>query len=251
MKSRELAEHLDEFLRVKEIKDYRLNGLSVENKKDIKKIALAVDASLEAFNKTELMGADLLIVHHGLFNKQECLPLTGALYERIKFLIANDIGLYSVHLPLDMHPLVGNNAQATKLLGGKEGRPFANECGVNISKEIILGETLTLEELVEKIEEKFNTRTVVWKFGKDTVESIGYVSGGGISFLKEAIQLGVDTFVTGEPKHSAYWMAKEAKINCIFAGHYATETLGVKALGGYINEKFGIDVEFIGLPTGH
>jgi len=251
MKSRELAEHLDEFLRVKEIEDYLLNGLSVENKKDIEKIALAVDASLEAFKKTKPMGADLLIVHHGLFNKQECLPLTGALYERIKFLIDNDIGLYSVHLPLDMHPDVGNNAQATKLLGGKEGRPFANECGVNISKEIILGETLTLEELVEKIEEKFNTRTVVWKFGKDTVESIGYVSGGGISFLKEAVQLGVDTFVTGEPKHGAYWMAKEAKINCIFAGHYATETLGVKALGGYINEKFGIDVEFIELPTGH
>ena len=106
MKSRELAEHLNEFLRVKEIEDYLLNGLSIENKKDIEKIALAVDASLEAFKKTKSMGADLLIVHHGLFNKQDCLPLTGTLYERIKFLIDNDIGLYSVHLPLDMHPLV-------------------------------------------------------------------------------------------------------------------------------------------------
>lgn len=251
MKSRELAEHLDEFLKLKEIEDYLLNGLSVENKKEIKKIALTVDASLEAFKETKSIEADLLITHHGFFQKNKTFPITEAVYERIKFLLDNDIALYSVHLPLDAHPEVGNNAQAIKLLDGKEGRQFAREGGVNIGKEIILEKPLSVEDLVERVEKKFKTTPIVWKFGKEIIKNIGYVSGGGISFLKEAIELGVDAFITGEARHGAYWTAKEAKINCIFAGHYATETLGVKALGRYVNEKFGIDVEFIELPTGH
>lgn len=251
MKSRELAEHLDELLRVREIEDVLLNGLTVENKSEIEKIALAVDASLDAFRETKSIGANLLIVHHGLLHREKTFPITGPLYERIKFLLDNDIALYSVHLPLDAHPELGNNAQAVKVLGGREGREFGREGGIYIGKEIIFDEPISFGELVERVEKRFNTRPIVWSFGGDGVKSIGYISGGGIGFLKEAIQLGVDTFVTGEPRHSAYWTAKESKMNCIFAGHYATETLGVKALGKYINEKFGIVVEFIELPTGH
>ncbi|MCK4256974.1 Nif3-like dinuclear metal center hexameric protein [candidate division WOR-3 bacterium] len=251
MKSRELAEKINQLLQVDKINDILVNGLLVDNKGDIEKIALSVDASLEAFIETKKRGANLLLVHHGLFKKEVASHISGVLYERIKFLLDNNIGLYSCHLPLDVHHELGNNAQAVKLFGGKEGIGFGIEGGISLGKEIILEQSIHIEELIDKINSEFKTQIISWRFGQDRIRTIGYISGGGIGYLREAIDLGFDVFVTGEPRHSAYWVAKEAKMNCIFAGHYATETLGIKALGSYINTKFGIDIEFIDLPTGH
>lgn len=251
MRSRELSEKLDKILSVEEIEDKFLNGLIVENKREIKKAAFAVDASLYSFEKAKTANADILICHHGIMFKGGNVPIVGRMYDRIRFLIVNDIALYVAHLPLDVHPQLGNNAQAVNLLGGREGRSFANFGDLKVGKEIIFPERMGLEELIQIIEERLDTKAILWRFGDDIIRSVGYVSGGGIEALDEAIELGFDAFVTGEPLHSAYWKAKEAGINCIFAGHYATETLGVKALGEYIKREFGIEIEFLDLPTGH
>ncbi len=251
MKSRELSEKLDKILSMEEIEDSSLNGLVVANKGEIKKAAFAVDASLYSFRKAKSVDADILICHHGIMWKGRNYPIVGRMYDRIRFLIVNDIALYVAHLPLDVHPKLGNNAQAVRLLGGREGRSFANFGDLKIGKEIIFPEEISLDRLIEIIEKRFDTETIAWKFGTQTIRSIGYVSGGGIKALDEAIELGFDVFVTGEPRHDAYWKAKEERINCIFAGHYATETLGVRALGEYIKREFGIAIEFLDLPTGH
>ncbi|MCK4352679.1 Nif3-like dinuclear metal center hexameric protein [candidate division WOR-3 bacterium] len=251
MKTEELVKYLDELLKIKEIEDPLVDGLIVENKGEVNKVTIAVDTSLEAFKSTKDLGANFLFVHHGFLAKEKSIPITGLMYKRVKILLDNDIALYCAHLPLDAHSEFGNNIQAVRLLNAKVKDDFAREGNVAIGKEIIFDPPRKLADLVKEISEKFETKPIVWDFGAPEIKLAAYVSGGGISFLKDAIELKSDVFITGEPRHSAYWLAKESKINCIFPGHYATETLGVKAIGKHLQEKFGLKVNFINLPTGH
>ena len=249
MKTIDLIKYLDELLRTTEIEDDSLNGLQVENSGTVQKVALAVDVSEPAIQKAAEIHADMLLVHHGLFwGKSEAI--TGGLYKRIHGLIQNNIALYASHLPLDMHPDFGNNAQMVSLMDWKVSSDFGLYHGYVLGKEIRFEQGIPVQKIVDDLSDKLNCETSVWAFGNDNVRTAAYVSGGAISMLPEAIEKGLDLYITGEPRHGSYWLAKEAGINVIFAGHYATETLGVKALGEHLKKQFGLDVEMIDFPTG-
>ncbi|NQT25260.1 Nif3-like dinuclear metal center hexameric protein [candidate division KSB1 bacterium] len=249
MKTDELVKYLDELLRTSEIQDDSVNGLQVANSGSVQKIALAVDVSEPAIQKASQLDAELLLVHHGLFwGKSE--PIRGALYERIRGLIQNDIALYASHLPLDMHPELGNNAQAVSIMDWSVTDEFGDYHGQILGKEIHFKTPVSLQQIADDLSNKLNCSPVLWEFGKAEIQTAGYVSGGAISMLPEAIEKELDLYITGEPRHGSYWIAKEAGINVLFAGHYATETLGVQALGVHLQKKFGLEVKMIELPTG-
>ncbi len=247
MRVKEIADYLDNLLGVRTVDDISLNGLQVGGNHEVGKVALAVDASLETFKKA--VDSDLLIVHHGLYWGKP-LPIVDGMYERIKFLIENDIALYAVHLPLDLHPELGNNAQGLKLLGLEPVAEFGNYHGINIGFEFDLGSKLNVTDFKKLFDERLETDSILWEFGPERIKRGAFVSGDAISLLPEAIEKGLDIYITGEPRHSYYWQAYEARINVLFGGHYRTETLGVRALGKHLNEKFGLKIHFIELPTG-
>ena len=243
---KEVVEFLDAELGIKDVEDSSNNGLQVEGKKEIKKIAFAVDACMEVFEKAK--DFDMVIVHHGISWDDSLKYLTGLNYSRVKFLIDNNIALYAAHLPLDKHPKHGNNAEFCRIFGLKYLHGFGDYHGQIIG---FAGEKDTsLNEFVEEIEKNLHTKCTVFEFGKKQIKKIAVVSGGGSMALNEAIEKGIDCFVTGEIQHYTYHVAKEGKINFIVAGHYATETLGVKALMNLVKEKFDVGVKFIDAPTG-
>ncbi|MCD6521755.1 Nif3-like dinuclear metal center hexameric protein [Candidatus Calescamantes bacterium] len=247
---KEICDFLDDYLRIKDIPDDSLNGLQVENSGRVSIIGVAVDASLQTFLEAKRRGVNLLIVHHGLFWK-ELKPLKGNLYRRIKVLVEGDIALYAAHLPLDKHPEVGNNAVGIKSLGWVMEGEFGEYRGVKIGYKFSLPEPKSIGEVKKLIEKNFGRRVVAWEFGKGTIKKGAFVSGSALSLLPEVIEEKLDIFITGEPSHSWFWEAKEGKINVVFAGHYYTETLGIKALGNLLSQKFSLPLEIIELPTGY
>lgn len=249
MKTKELSDFLDRLLEIKNIEDTSLNGLQVENRGEVGKVALAVDVSMDAIKKAKNAGTDFLFVHHGLFWGKS-VPLIGPMYQKIQLLVDSSIALYAAHLPLDIHPELGNNAQIEKVLGWPVARDFGEYHGLIIGKEVNFEKPVPLSDLLNQVQNGLDCNPIVWDFGPEEVKRLGYVSGDGISMLSQAINDGIDTFVTGEPAHSHYWEAKEAGINVIFAGHYATETLGIKAVGEVLQERFELETIFINIPTG-
>ncbi|HAW49687.1 TPA: Nif3-like dinuclear metal center hexameric protein [bacterium] len=247
MRLEEICEFLDSFLKIKDILDTSLNGLQVEGKKEIKRIALSVDASLEAFIKTNEIHADLLIVHHGLFwEKQE--PITGILYRRLKVLIENEISLYAAHLPLDMHPSIGNNIRILKLFT-EDTNPFGEYHGQKIGFSGRLEPPLNREEIIKKLNDTFNISCRILPFGKEEIETIAVISGGGCDCAKEAVDKNIDLFITGESKLFSWHLAKESELNIVFGGHYATETPGIKGLMEKIKKNFDIPCCFLDIPS--
>lgn len=249
MKTKELADFLDGLLNIRDVEDESLNGLQVDNRGEVNRIGLVVDASETSFEKAREMGIDFLFVHHGLFWGKP-IPLRGPLYRKIKLLIESDIAVYAAHLPLDLHPELGNNAQIEKVLGWPVVGDFGEYHGMVIGKEAAFEKPIPLSDLIQDLQDVLQCDIRVWRFGQEKVKRLGYVSGGALSLLQQAIDAGMDAFVTGEPAHSSYWMAKEAGINVVFGGHYATETLGIKAVGEEIEKNFGLETVFIDLPTG-
>ncbi|MBU3941372.1 MAG: Nif3-like dinuclear metal center hexameric protein [Nanoarchaeota archaeon] len=243
---KEIVEFLDGELGVKDVEDSSNNGLQVSGNKEVKKIAFAVDACMEVFEKAK--DFNMIIVHHGISWDDSLKHLTGINYSRVKFLVDNNISLYAAHLPLDKHPKHGNNAELCRIFGLKHIHGFGNY------HEQIIGfageKEISLKEFVKEINKKLNIKCKVFDFGNEKIKNIGVVSGGGSSALNEAIEKSLDCFVTGEIPHHSYQLAKEGKINLIAAGHYSTETLGVKALMNILKEKFKVEVKFIDAPTG-
>jgi dinuclear metal center YbgI/SA1388 family protein len=249
MELSELTKYLDQLLHISEIEDDSLNGLQVENSGHVKKIALAVDACESAFQKAREIGADFVLVHHGLFWGKP-VAVTRMMYRRIQLLFECDIALYAAHLPLDMHSSLGNNAQVGEIFKWPVVEDFGEYHGSTIGKKIVFNEPVSFRKVLEDVKQKLNSNPLVWEFGPRDITQMGYISGGGVKMLQQAIEAGMDAYITGEPGHGSFWTAKEAGINVIFPGHYATETLGVKAVGEHIRSKFGLEVEFIDLPTG-
>lgn len=246
---KQICEFLDTELNIAQIEDTAINGLQVEGKEDIKKVICAVDASLETFCEAKKQNADMVIVHHGLFwDKPQALR--GVISKRLEILFKNDISLYAVHLPLDLHPDFGNNAQLMNLFAAKSREPFGEYHGVSIGYLGKLHKEVDLVSVKQKLEKCLNTTCRVLDFGKQKIKTIAIISGGGSDIIKEAIEKEVDLFITGEAKFFTYHLAKESKINIIFAGHYATETLGVRALSEVLSQKFQIECNFIDIPTG-
>lgn len=232
------------------VKDSALNGLQVGRiKQDILKVAFAVDACLETFERAAQWGADLVFVHHGLFWGRD-LPITGSHYKRLKTLMDNDIALYAMHLPLDMHPEVGNNGVMAKILGLQKLKPFGEYKGTKIGFMGNLPEAEPLKDIVAKLFGGFENTLKVLPFGPEMVQSIGMVSGGGAMETYQAIEKNLDLYITGDASHTLFHPSQEGEINVIFGGHYATEIWGVQTLCEKLYEETGIDTLFIDVPTG-
>jgi dinuclear metal center YbgI/SA1388 family protein len=237
-------------LRIGEVPDYdgAVNGLQVERQGSVKRIAAAVDASLATVELAARAGADLLLVHHGLFWSARH-PWTGANYRLLRLLMDRNLAVYSAHLPLDVHPKLGNNARLCHALGFKRLKPFLLERGIHIGFKTQAA--IPLKRLSSRLSKAVGDGPVqILPGGPKTCRSIGVVTGGAGGELRKAAAEGVDTFITGEGAHWTYALAEELGINVLYAGHYATETFGVKALSEHLARKFGLTWTFLDHPTG-
>jgi dinuclear metal center YbgI/SA1388 family protein len=250
MKRVELVAYLNEFLDVQAIQDRSNNGLQVEGAGEVERVALAVDAGLAAFEGARLAGAQMLIVHHGLF-WSEPVMITGIHRRRLEVLLEAAISLYAVHLPLDFHGEVGNNATLARWLALEETGGFGDYKGHPAGIAGTLPAELSLEaftaQVVEAVGEPVDR---VWPFGRSRVRRVGIVSGGAGFLVDQAAAAGVDVYLTGEVNHNVYHQAQELGLNVIFGGHYATETAGLKALAEHLAERFDLETTFLDLPTG-
>lgn len=230
--------------------DDSLNGLQVDNDgREITKVAFAVDACLESFVLAEQRGAGLLFVHHGLFWGKP-VPLTGIMRDRLEVLFKNHIALYGVHLPLDAHPEVGNNAALADLLGLEERKPFGVYHGRKIGYQGIVPNPITIDEAVRRISFMNRPPVGVFPFGKKEIRSCAVVSGGAPMEAFQAIDEQVDLYITGESSHSVYHHAIEGKLNMIAGGHYSTEVWGVRRVMEKLANECNMDAEFLDIPTG-
>jgi len=246
---KKLVSFLSNELRLSEFpKDESANGLQIEGLATVGNIGLAVDACDYVFQTAADNNIDFLIVHHGLI-WGGIRSINGVMKKRIKALLDTDISLYACHLPLDWHPDYGNNAQLLKALAIKRMGDFGEYHGKRIGYWGRLTKELSLEDFICRVDKTLNTQSTALSFG-NKVKNIGIVSGGGWSAIYDAEETGIDTLLVGEPSHSAYTLAEEMKLNVVFAGHYATETLGVQAVGNMLRKKFGLKTEFIDHPTG-
>lgn len=244
-----IVQYCDRILRTREIADYpgAANGLQVENRGTVSRIAATVDASFATIKLAVAAKADLLIVHHGLFWSPSH-PWTGKKYELLQLLIENNLAVYSSHLPLDAHPKLGNNAQLCAALGLKHLRPFFTNHGAPIGFKTC--QRISREELATRLQRALGTRPRLIPGGDEICQNIGIVTGGAGDGLKQAAAEGVDTFITGEGPHWTYALAEELNMNVFYGGHYATETFGVKALATDLSRKFKVPWGFWEHPTG-
>jgi len=242
----EINNFIKTYLSSDTIKDIAINGIQLENDTDIKKIAFTVDLSNDSINSAIEKKCNLIIVHHGIFWGSP-LPITGTFKNRIKLLLDKNIGLIAQHLPLDMHPEIGNNAQILKLLDANELLPFGMEKGCFYGYKTEFPRGLTIEQINNKLNIK---NKIYLDFGNKSIKKTAVVSGSGSKFLNEAINDNIDLFITGDSEHIVYHAAKESGINVLFAGHYYTETFGIKALMGLIEKNFKVETFFIDIPTG-
>jgi len=243
-----IVKYCDRLLRTQEIGDYEgaVNGLQMENSGVVTRIASAVDASLATVKLAVAAQADLLIVHHGLFWSPR-QPWTGKNYELLRLLVENNLAVYSSHLPLDLHPRLGNNAQLGAALGLKNLKSFFPSHGQDIG--LRAHQKISRSELAGKLERATGAKPKLIPGGPETCERIGIVTGGAGAELKQAAA-GVDTFITGEGPHWTYALAEELGLNVFYGGHYATETFGVKALAAALSKRFKVPATFIDHPTG-
>ena len=245
----EIVSYTGRFLRIRDVGDWdnALNGLQIENSGRVARIGAAVDGSTRVLSEAAKQGVDLLIVHHGLF-WSGLQPIRGALRRQLRIAFANDIALYSAHLPLDAHPRVGNNAQLVAALGLKAAQPFLEEKGQPVGLKIWA--SLPRRELVRKLERALNGPIKIFGFGPKQTGAIGVVTGAAGSEIYRVADEGIDTFITGEAPHWAAVAAEELGMNLLLGGHYATEVFGVKALAAHLSKRFRVPWEFIDCPTG-
>ena len=244
-----IVDYANDYLRVDEIEDWAnaLNGLQIENSGKITKIGAAVDVSTRVLMAAAKKKIDLLIVHHGLF-WPGLRAVTGSLRRQLKIAFENDIALFSAHLPLDVHPKVGNNAQLAAALGLKSTKRFLEEKGQSVGLKA--NSSTPRDVLVRKLKSILRTPVKTFNFGPKQARRIAIVTGAAGSEIYRVAEAKIDTFITGEAPHWAAVAAEELEMNLILGGHYATETFGVKALAAHLSQKFLIPSEFLSHPTG-
>ncbi len=244
----DLISYLDQYLDSRG-RDYGPNGLQVEGKEEIRKIVTGVSSCQELFVRAREAGADAVLVHHGLFWEGMPRTLTGFQYRRVAELIRGEMSLIAYHLPLDRHAEVGNNAVACREMGLIDLQPFGLHDGLPIGFKGRFPEPLPAAELVARSRRVYGQDPVAFLEGPDPVSTLGIISGGAQSELHDAIADGLDAYITGEASEWVMNVAREAGIHYLAAGHYATERLGIRALGEHLRERFGIEVEFIDVPN--
>lgn len=246
---RALASYCDRLLKTAEFLDWdgAANGLQVENRGRVTRIAAAVDATLATVRLAVAAKADLLLVHHGLFWSPSH-PWTGKRYELLRALLDHNLAVYSSHLPLDAHPTLGNSARLCDALGFRRRQPFFPHKGKRIGFQTQT--RLSRDDLSRRLARATGSEPKLLPGGPSICRRVGIVTGGAGSELKIAAQEGVDTFITGEGPHWTFALAEEVGINVFYAGHYLTETFGVKALAQHLATKFKLSWQFIDRPTG-
>lgn len=244
-KLRDVVTWLDSELDIKSFDDESMNGLQVEGRAEVRVVGLAVDACAASFRAAARAKCDLLIVHHGLIWGGGIRAVTGVAKRRLALILKHDISLYASHLPLDTHPRLGNNAGLAKILGLKKTKPFAMYHGRAIGLMGELAKPLSAKALAERAGRALATSARVFGDPKKRLKKIGVVSGGGTMAIGEAAELGLDALVTGEGTHAAELEARETGVAIIYAGHYETETPGVKALGAALAKRFRVKAEFL------
>ena len=245
----EVVRYCDRTLRTDKVNDYdgAMNGLQVENRGSITRIAASVDASLATVEMAIAARADLLIVHHGLFWGART-PWTGKTYQLMRVLLEHNLAVYSSPLPLDMPPRLGNNAQLCGALGFRATKPFFFQKDQHLGLQSRT--RVSLEDLKRRLRKAVGGEPVVLPGGPAICQRIGIVTGGAGAELHQAVKEGVDTFVTGEGPHWTFALAEELEVNVLYGGHYATETFGVKALAADLSKRFGVPWSFLDHPSG-
>lgn len=242
---RELIDHLDRLLEADEFKDYGPNGLQVPGSEEIHTVVTGVSANGPLIDAAVEAGADLVLVHHGLYWRGDPQQITPLLHRRLKPLFAHDIGLAAYHLPLDAHLEHGNNALLAQRLGGVNPRRFA---GIGVAVDF--QQPLTIDALTLKVRDAVDGREpLVVPAGPELINNIGIVSGAATDDVLTALDAGLDAFLTGEPAERGYSIATDSGIHFIAAGHHATETLGVRRLGDLLAREFGVRHIYVDVPN--
>jgi dinuclear metal center YbgI/SA1388 family protein len=246
----EIVAHLDDLLEARGWPDYGPNGLQVHGTEDVELVVTGVSAHLALFRQAAMLGAQMVICHHGILWDKAPRTVTAGVKARLEALFGADLSLLAYHLPLDAHPEIGNNAQICTALGLERSEPFAEHRGRSIGW---VGRAhhdgLTPQTLLERCSETFGSEPLAFLEGPERVRTVAVLSGGGAGSLAEAIERGLDAFVTGEPSEPTMAEAREAGVHFIAGGHYATETLGVQRLGEVLAERFGVEHRFVDIPN--
>jgi len=245
----ELDEFLNTYLKINEFSDPGPNGLQVSGKEEIQRIVTGVTASVELFEKAVSFKADTIIVHHGIIWDFQRPRYIGSYRERVRILLENNLNLFAYHLPLDAHPEVGNNAQIARALHLQHTRPFGDYKGHEIGVRGQMSPKKTINSFSRVVAEIMQHKPLIFPYGPDRISSVGIVSGGSDKNIHQAVEAGLDVFITGEVSEHIMHYAQEEKIHFIAAGHYATERFGVQALAMLINNKFNIPTQFIDIPN--
>ncbi|HEX2865066.1 MAG TPA: Nif3-like dinuclear metal center hexameric protein [Deinococcales bacterium] len=244
-----LVAWLNAYLKTNELPDKSLNGLQVEGRDEVNRVAVAVDSTLATLEAAVESGADFLIVHHGLC-WGEPLAVTGAHRRRIKTLLDAGVSLYAAHAPLDAHEEIGNSRRLAVALGMVDLQPFGTHRGVTWGVKGRFPAPVGVQELADGIQRITGEVCLVHTGGPVLLSSAGIVSGAGADFILDAAREGLDGFISGEPSHAAFADPFENGVTAIWAGHYETETFGVRALAVKLEDEFGLPWQFLNLPTG-
>lgn len=236
---------LDQTLDVRAFRDAAHNGLQVANSGSVTRILTGVDASLRLLQEAAARGADCVVCHHGLSWGDSLARITGLNHRLISFALAHNIAVYAAHLPLDAHPRYGNNARLCKALGLSRAKPAFAYHGETIGFTGSYPKALPLSDFCDRVRSAVNPDIRVLGFGKQSVRTVGVVSGGASDMLDQARGLGADVFLTGEPSLQGYTLAENLGQTVVFAGHYATETFGVRALAGLLAKQLKLPAEFV------
>jgi dinuclear metal center YbgI/SA1388 family protein len=245
----EIIGYLDELLEADAFDDYGPNGLQVPGADEVRLVATGVSAHRELFARAAEARAELVICHHGLLWHSQPRAISPGLKERLRVLFEGNMSLAAYHLPLDAHPKMGNNALICDALGFREAGQFGVHRGRAIGLVGRAPEPVPFTELLDRCRTAFAREPFAWADGPERVATVGVLSGGGASSFGEAIALGLDAFLTGEPAEPAMADAREAGVHFIAGGHYATETFGVRRLGELLAERFGVEHRFIDVPN--
>jgi len=240
----EILAFVNDYLDLDSYADYGPMGLQVVGSPDVRKIACSVSASRELFERAAEAGAQMVLVHHGLFWDRDTRVIDSVMRERLKALFDHDLSLVAYHLALDAHPEVGNNALLARELGVKAEKRFT-EWGYGGQ----LGESVPISEFANRVQERLGRMPLVFSYGPEHVERVAVLSGGAARHLADAAAEGYDCFVTGEADEPTKHAAKESGVHFVAGGHYATETLGVRALSAKLAQQFGLEWEFVDLPN--
>jgi len=249
MELKALCSALDDYLAVGEFDDVAVNGLQVEACNDVARVAVSVDANLDAIEGAREHDADLLLCHHGLL-WGGASPLTGLLGERVGRLFRGGVSLYAVHLPLDAHPRVGNNAVLAGLLGLRDAVPFGRYRGKLLGLAGDLPEPETVDSLLASLEGSVGPCLGSVGAGDRTVSRVAVASGAPGDLTTEAVSAGVELVIAGEPDHVAATSARDAGVGLVFLGHHATEVFGVRALAERIRDEYGLPFVVVGVGSG-